>query len=76
MEYKNSYVLPYFGKPTCLQESKLSRTRGNSRSSMKMLKKMLVLLKDEVSDWLHIWMVTSLLNGKGNKAIKKEFCTH
>ena len=32
---------------------------------------MLVLLKDEVSDWLHIWMAASSLNVKGNKAIIK-----
>ena len=32
---------------------------------------MLVLIKDEVSDWLHIWMAASSLNVKGNKAIIK-----
>ena len=32
---------------------------------------MRVLLKDEVSDWLHIWMAASSLNIKGNKAIIK-----
>ena len=32
---------------------------------------MRVLLKDEISDWLHIWMAASLLNVKGNKAIIK-----
>ena len=31
-----------------------------------------VLLEDEASDWLQLWMMVSSLNVKGNKAIKKQ----
>ena len=44
---------------------------GNSRSNMKMLmeikKKKCVLLEDELSDWLQIWMMASSLDIKGIK---------
>ena len=40
---------------------------------MEIKKKNSVLLVDGASDWLQIWMEASLLNMKGNKAIKKKF---
>ena len=49
----------------------------NSRSNMKTLveikKKKHVLLRDEVPNSFQIWMAVSLLDEKGNKAIKKNF---
>ena len=41
---------------------------------MERKKKKCVLLKDEMSeDWLQIWTAASLLEVKGNKAIKRFF---
>ena len=39
--------------------------------TMKMLMK-IKILDDEASDWLKIWTVASLLDMKGNKAMKKK----
>ena len=39
---------------------------------MEMNEKKHVLLEDEMSDWLQIWMAASLLEVKNNKAKKRE----
>ena len=63
------------GKTNQLARNQVSCTSGNSRSSMKeRKKKKCVLLEDEMSeDWLQIWTAASLLEVKGNKAIKRIF---
>ena len=38
-----------------------------------MKKKCVLLLEDEVSDWLQNWTAASSLDVKGKKAIKKNF---
>ena len=49
----------------------------NSRSStntlLEMNKKKRVLLKDEASDWLQIWMAASSLDVKDKKVIKRKW---
>ena len=56
------------------RENQLSHMRRNSRSSTKtLMKKKHVLLGDEASDWLQIWMTSSSLDIKGKKAIKNIF---
>ena len=48
-------------------------SHSNTKTLMEIMKKKRVLLEDEASDWLQIWMAASSLILKNNKALKKIF---